>query len=333
MIDIKTNFSLCNFNSLQLDHVADYFCEVFNEQDCIEALEFAKEKKLQIQILGEGTNVVFSDDYQGLVIKVSLKGINFNEGLVSIASGESWHESVLWTLKKNLFGLENLSLIPGTVGAAPIQNIGAYGAEISSFIHSVKFLNLNTRKIEEFTNEECQFNYRNSIFKELKDYLILEVKLRLFKKENINISYKSLKDYMEAEGLDLSKATATQVCRCVCELRNTILPDPKKVPNAGSFFKNILITKDEYNDLREIIEVPYHQESKKMVKVSSAFLIEKAGWKGYAEDNVSVSDKHSLVFLSNGKATGKQVMLLADKIIKDVHQKFGVNLIIEPSVI
>ena len=333
MIDIKTNFSLCNFNSLQLDHVADYFCEVFNEQDCIEALEFAKEKQLQIQILGEGTNVVFSDDYQGLIIKVSLKGINFNEGLVSIASGESWHESVLWTLKKNLFGLENLSLIPGTVGAAPIQNIGAYGAEISSFIHSVKFLNLNTRKIEEFTKEECQFNYRNSIFKELKDYLILEVKLRLFKKENINISYKSLKDYMEAEGLDLSKATATQVCRCVCELRNTILPDPKKVPNAGSFFKNILITKDEYNDLREIIEVPYHQESKKMVKVSSAFLIEKAGWKGYAEDNVSVSDKHSLVFLSNGKATGKQVMLLADKIIKDVHQKFGVNLIIEPSVI
>ena len=333
MIDIKKKFSLCNFNSLQLDHVADYFCEVFNEQDCIEALEFAKEKQLQIQILGEGTNVVFSDDYQGLVIKVSLKGINSNEGLVSIASGESWHESVLWTLKKNLFGLENLSLIPGTVGAAPIQNIGAYGAEISSFIHSVKFLNLNTRKIEEFTNEECQFNYRNSIFKELKDYLILEVKLRLFKKENINISYKSLKDYMEAEGLDLSKATATQVCRCVCELRNTILPDPKKVPNAGSFFKNILITKDEYNDLREIIEVPYHQESKKMVKVSSAFLIEKAGWKGYAEDNVSVSDKHSLVFLSNGKATGKQVMLLADKIIKDVHQKFGVNLIIEPSVI
>ena len=333
MIDIKKNFSLYNFNSLQLDHFADYFCEVFNEQDCIEALEFAKEKQLQIQILGEGTNVVFSDDYQGLVIKVSLKGINSNEGLVSIASGESWHESVLWTLKKNLFGLENLSLIPGTVGAAPIQNIGAYGAEISSFIHSVKFLNLNTRKIEEFTNEECQFNYRNSIFKELKDYLILEVKLRLFKKENINISYKSLKDYMEAEGLDLSKATATQVCRCVCELRNTILPDPKKVPNAGSFFKNILITKDEYNDLREIIEVPYHQESKKMVKVSSAFLIEKAGWKGYAEDNVSVSDKHSLVFLSNGKATGKQVMLLADKIIKDVHQKFGVNLIIEPSVI
>ena len=194
MIDIKTNFSLCNFNSLQLDHVADYFCEVFNEQDCIEALEFAKEKQLQIQILGEGTNVVFSDDYQGLVIKVSLKGINSNEGLVSIASGESWHESVLWTLKKNLFGLENLSLIPGTVGAAPIQNIGAYGTEISSFIHSVKFLNLNTRKIEEFTNEECQFNYRNSIFKELKDYLILEVKLRLFKKENINISYKSLKD-------------------------------------------------------------------------------------------------------------------------------------------
>ena len=333
MIDIKTNFSLCNFNSLQLDHVADYFCEVFNEQDCIEALEFAKEKKLQIHILGEGTNVVFSDDYQGLVIKVSLKGINSNEGLVSIASGESWHESVLWTLKKNLFGLENLSLIPGTVGAAPIQNIGAYGAEISSFIHSVKFLNLNTRKIEEFTNEECQFNYRNSIFKELKDYLILEVKLQLSKKENINISYKSLKDYMEAEGLDLSKATATQVCRCVCELRNTILPDPKKVPNAGSFFKNILITKDEYNDLREIIEVPCYEESKKMVKVSSAFLIEKAGWKGYAEDNVSVSDKHSLVFLCNGKATGKEVMLLADKITKDVHQKFGVNLIIEPSVI
>jgi len=333
MIDIKENFSLGKYNSLQVDHVADYFCEVFKEEDCIEAIDFAKDRKLKSLILGEGTNVVFSNDFKGLVIKVNLKGIYSNDGLVNIASGESWHESVLWTLKNNLFGLENLSLIPGTVGAAPIQNIGAYGVEISSFIHSIKFLNINTREIEEFSNEECKFNYRNSIFKKLKDYLILEVRLKLLKSEDINISYKSLKNYMEVEGLDLSKATATQVCRCVCELRNTILPDPNKVPNAGSFFKNILITKDKYSALSQIIEAPYHEESDEMVKVSSAFLIEKAGWKGFRDKNVSVSDKHSLVLLSNGKATGKEVLLLAERIIEDVHQKFGVNLTIEPSVI
>ena len=333
MIDVKENFSLSKFNSLQIDHVADYFCEVFNEKDCIEAVDFAKDRNLKTQILGEGTNVVFSNDYKGLVIKVNLKGIKSSEGLVSIASGESWHESVLWTLKKNLFGLENLSLIPGTVGAAPIQNIGAYGVEISSFIHSVKFLNLDTKEIEEFSNEECKFKYRNSIFKKLKDYLILEVTLQLLKNEDINISYKSLKNYMKVEGLDLSKATATQVCRCVCELRNTILPDPKKVPNVGSFFKNVLITKDQYRALSKIIDVTCHEESDKMVKVSSAFLIEKAGWKGFIDKNVSVSEQHSLVFLSNGKATGKEVLLLADRIIKDVYQKFGVDLIIEPSVI
>ena len=333
MIDIKENFSLANFNSLQVDHFADYFCEVFNEQDCFEAIDFAKDRKLKSQILGEGTNVVFSKDYQGLVIKVNLKGINSSEGLVNIASGESWHESVLWTLKKNLFGLENLSLIPGTVGAAPIQNIGAYGVEISSFIHSVKFLNLHTKEIEEFSNEECKFNYRNSIFKQLKDYLILEVRLQLLKSEDVNISYNSLKNYMKAEGLDLSKATATQVCRCVCELRNSILPDPNKEPNAGSFFKNILITKDKYSALSKIIDAPYHEESHDMVKVSSAFLIEKAGWKGFRDKNVSVSDIHSLVLLSNGKAEGKEILLLAERIIEDVYQKFSVDLIIEPTVI
>ena len=126
MIDIKENFSLGKYNSLQVDHVADYFCEVFNEQDCIEAIDFAKDRKLKSLILGEGTNVVFSNDFQGLVIKVNLKGIYLNDGLVSIASGESWHESVLWTLKNNLFGLENLSLIPGTVGAAPILMVWKY---------------------------------------------------------------------------------------------------------------------------------------------------------------------------------------------------------------
>jgi len=333
MINIKKDFPLGEFNSFRVDCIAKFFCEVRNETDCIEAIDFADKKKLQIQILGEGTNILFSENYQGLVIRVNLKGIKSKGNLVSVACGESWHESVLWTLKNNLYGLENLSLIPGNVGAAPVQNIGAYGKEISSFIKSVKVLNLETKQIEEFSKLDCKFTYRSSIFKELKNLLILEITLDLLVTEDVDISYNSLKNYMMAEGLDLLKPTATQVCRCVCELRNKILPDPKKIPNVGSFFKNSVISKDDYSELTKIIDIPCHEDEQGMLKISSAFLIEKAGWKGFNNGNVSVSEKHSLVFLSNGKASGAEILSLAGKIKDDVFKKFGINLSIEPSII
>ena len=333
MIDIRKDFPLGEYNSFRVDHIAKYFCEVHSLKDCIEAIDFADKKTLQIQILGEGTNVIFSKNYEGLVIRVNLKGIQSKGSRVSLASGESWHESVLWTLKNNLYGLENLSLIPGNVGAAPVQNIGAYGKEISSFIQSVKVLNLETRQIEEFSKQECKFTYRSSIFKELKNLLILEITLDLLTIEDVDISYNSLRNYMKAEGLDLLKPTATQVCRCVCELRNKILPDPKKIPNVGSFFKNSVISKDDYTKLTKIIDIPCHEDEQGMLKISSAFLIEQAGWKGFIDGNVSVSDKHSLVFLSNGKATGSEILTLAKKINDDVLEKFGINLSIEPSII
>ena len=333
MIDIRKNFPLGEFNSFRVDHIARYFCEVRSIKDCIEAIDFADKKKLQIQILGEGTNVIFSNNYEGLVIKVNLKGIESKGNLVSLASGESWHESVLWTLKNNLYGLENLSLIPGNVGAAPVQNIGAYGREISSFIQSVKVLNLDTRQIEEFSKQDCKFTYRSSIFKDLKNLLILEITLDLLITEDVDTSYNSLKNYMQTEGLDLLKPTATQVCRCVCELRNKILPDPKKIPNVGSFFKNSVISKSDYNKLTQIVDIPCHEDKHGMLKISSAFLIEQAGWKGFNDGNVSVSEKHSLVLLSNGKASGSEILVLANKIKEDVFKKFRISLSIEPSVI
>ena len=151
MIDIKEDYSLSQLNSFRISHTAKYFCEVVTTEDCFEAIDFASQRNLDIHILGEGTNIVISQNYQGLVIKISLRGIKSINNLVSIASGESWHESVLWTLKNNLFGLENLSLIPGNVGAAPVQNIGAYGKEISTFIHSVKVINLESEDNENFT--------------------------------------------------------------------------------------------------------------------------------------------------------------------------------------
>ena len=333
MIDIQKNFPLGEFNSFRVNHIARYFCEVRSLKDCIEAIDFADKKKLQIQILGEGTNVIFSKNYEGLVIRVNLKGIELKGNLVSLASGESWHESVLWTLKNNLYGLENLSLIPGNVGAAPVQNIGAYGKEISSFIRSVKVLNLDTRQIEEFTKQDCKFTYRSSIFKDLENLLILEITLDLLSIEDVDTSYNSLKNYMQTEGLDLLKPTATQVCRCVCELRNKILPDPKNVPNVGSFFKNSVISKDDYNKLTKIIDIPCHEDKQGMLKISSAFLIEQAGWKGFNDGNVSVSDKHSLILLSNGRASGSEILVLANKIKEDVFKKFRISLSIEPSII
>ena len=333
MIDIKEDYSLSQLNSFRISHTAKYFCEVVTTEDCFEAIDFASQRNLDIHILGEGTNIVISQNYQGLVIKISLRGIKSINNLVSIASGESWHESVLWTLKNNLFGLENLSLIPGNVGAAPIQNIGAYGKEISTFIHSVKVINLESNKIEEFSKNDCNFGYRTSIFKNLKNYLILEVTLDLLSYEKVDISYNSLKGYMTAEGLDLSKATSNQVCRCVCELRNTILPDPKHIPNVGSFFNNIVITEEQYIKLDKIKKIPYHVNEEGKFKISSAYLIEQAGWKGFKEGNLSVSQQHSLVILSNGKASGKEILIFAKIIADDVLKKYGVNLIIEPTVV
>ena len=333
MLEIKKNFSLSKFNSFQLNHTAEYFCEVLSIEDCYEAIDFASNKSLNIYILGEGTNIVFSQNYKGLVIKTAIKGISAINNLVSIASGESWHESVLWTLKNNLYGLENLSLIPGNVGAAPVQNIGAYGKELSSFIHSVKVINLKSKKIEDLSKLECKFGYRDSIFKKSNNYLILEVTLKLLSKEVVDVSYKSLADYMIAEGLDLSKATSNQICRCVCELRSNILPNPKTTPNVGSFFKNVVLTIEEYEKLNKILKIPYYLDESGGYKISSAFLIEKAGWKGYQGKNVSVSDLHSLVILSNGKATGKEILSLANSIVNDVLKKFNINLAIEPSVI
>jgi UDP-N-acetylmuramate dehydrogenase len=332
MLSIKKNISLKAYNSLRIDAVAEFFFEATSEEECIEAIVYARNNNLKLQIVGEGTNLVLSKSrYNGLILKNSIKGKSIHEGLACISSGEAWHDSVLWSLDNNLFGLENLSLIPGSVGAAPVQNIGAYGRDISEFIDSVRAINLETLEIETLNNTQCDFSYRNSLFKLKPIYLITEVILKLSKEPTIDVSYKSLSNHMKEK--NISEYTPYEVCKAVCEIRNKTLPNPLTNPNVGSFFKNIILEKAEYLALQKILDTPYNLDKQGNYKISTAFLIEQAGWRGKSAGELSVSSDHSLVLLSSGLASGEQVLNFAKNIIEDIKIKFNVSLEIEPSII
>lgn len=332
MLSLKKNISLKTYNSLRVDAVAEFFFEATTEEECIEAIIYARNNNLKLKIVGEGTNLVLSKSrYNGLILKNSIKGKSIHEGLACISSGEAWHDSVLWSLDNNLFGLENLSLIPGSVGAAPVQNIGAYGRDISEFIVSVRAINLETLEIETLNKNQCDFSYRNSLFKLKPIYLITEVILKLSKEPVIDVSYKSLSNHMKEK--NISEYTPYDVCKAVCEIRNKTLPNPITNPNVGSFFKNIILEKAEYLALQEILDIPYNLDKQGNYKISTAFLIEQAGWRGKSEGELSVSSEHSLVLVSSGLASGEQVLNFAKNIIEDIKIKFNVSLEIEPSII
>jgi UDP-N-acetylmuramate dehydrogenase len=333
MIEIKKKYELRGLNTLKIRCKADYFCEAFSTEDCIEALSFASDNKIPFLVIGGGTNIVFSQNFEGLVVKNSIMHRSIIENNVVLGSGESWHNSVLWTIKNNLYGLENLSLIPGSVGAAPVQNIGAYGEEISSYIESIKAIKLSNLSLISLNNRDCNFSYRSSLFKESAEYIITEITLRLRPEYKTNITYKSLGNYIKEEGIDHTSLTARQVSNCVCNLRNNILPDPKESPNVGSFFKNLTLNQKSFDDLQSIIKTPFHITQQGDYKISTAFLIENAGWKGKKIGEMSVSNKHALVLVSSGKADGSEVIGFADQIIEDIKKKYHVSIEVEPSVI
>lgn len=334
MIDIKKNFSLKNYNSLQIDCISELFIEVKTPEEALSAVTHAKDNNLNFIVVGGGTNIVFSkQNFKGLVIKNSIKGKKIIADIVILSSGESWHDCVLWTLKNNLYGLENLSLIPGTVGAAPVQNIGAYGKDISEFIEYVKVINLKTLEVELLSNSQCEFKYRSSLFKQEVNYMIVEVALKLSYDKSVHTHYKSLSDYMIKKGMDILNSTPEEVSSCVCEIRKNILPDPRIIPNVGSFFKNITLDDKAFKELQNILPTPFNLDENNNFKVSSAFLIDSAGWKGRIKGEVSVSSKHSLVINTSGIATGNEVIVFANAIIEDIKSKFNVVLEIEPSVI
>jgi UDP-N-acetylmuramate dehydrogenase len=334
-MQIQENFNLKHFNTFHVSAHARYFAEVSSLDDLVKALAFQKQEKLPFMLIGQGSNLLFKEDYPGLIIELNLRGIektgeDAEKVLVCAAGGENWHNFVQYCLQRGYYGLENLSLIPGTVGAAPVQNIGAYGVELSDFLHELKALEISTGKLKNFSKENCQLAYRDSIFKnDLKDqYIITSVTFALLKTPRLNLSYpalqKALRDVPE------ERITPQLVSDTVCEIRRSKLPDPINLGNAGSFFRNPILSEEQAEALKaKYIDLPLYPYQYQY-KMAAAWLIEKAGWKGFRKGDVGVHKDHALVLVNYGTASGAELFDLSQRIQETVLEQFGIAL--EPEV-
>ncbi len=333
MTRIKENFPLKKHNTLGVDVKARFFASPQSIEEIIDLLENSREL-FPFLIIGEGSNILFTGDYNGLVIKPALKGINVINNdhehcYVEVGAGENWDEFVQWAVESNLAGIENLSLIPGSAGSSPIQNIGAYGAEVSDAIEKVNYLDLESFEIKSLSAADCLFDYRKSIFKtQLRNRVVItSVIFRLNHNHIFNTTYGNLQTEVEKTG-SLSLAAVRQA---VINIRNSKLPDPKITGNAGSFFKNPVVGKEVADQIKENNPLmPYYTLPLDMVKIPAAWLIEQCGWKGRKIGNAGVHEKQALVLVNLGNATGVEIRDLAERIRDSVYKKFSVRL--EPEV-
>ena len=331
---IQQNISLKPYNTFGIHANAKRFVSVNSIKDLKEIL--ASEKA--IFLLGGGSNILLTGDLENLVIHINTKGIivndfDENEVLVTAEAGENWHELVLWCVSQNYGGLENLALIPGNVGTSPIQNIGAYGVEIKDAFQQLEAIDIETGKTKIFTNADCDFGYRNSVFKnELKGkYIIVNVTFKLTKKNhNINISYGAIKDILT----DKENPSIKEIADAVIAIRQSKLPDPKEIGNSGSFFKNPIINTDLFKELSENYpEIPHYVISENEIKIPAGWLIEQCGYKGKRFGDAGVHEKQALVLVNYNNASGKEIYDLAQKIQKNVMETFKISLEIEVNVI
>ncbi|RZP08514.1 MAG: UDP-N-acetylmuramate dehydrogenase [Flavobacteriales bacterium] len=332
---MKTQISsLKEYNTFGVEVLANNFNKAENED---EILNFLSENKNVPLILGGGSNILFKNNINKPILKIEIKGIeiieeNENTVYVSVGAGENWNDFVKWTLVKNYGGIENLSLIPGNVGSAPIQNIGAYGVELKDVFQSCRAISIDNKILKTFNKEQCNFTYRSSIFKEkLKNkYIISRVTFKLSKINHvINSEYKPLKDLLKIKG-NLNP-TIQDISKLVIKIRTNKLPDPKKIGNCGSFFKNPIISNSKFKNLNEYFSsVPNYKISENEVKIPAAWLIEECGFKGKNEGKTGTHKKHALVIVNNGGATGKEIYDFSQKIKKSVLKKF--NILLEEEV-
>jgi UDP-N-acetylmuramate dehydrogenase len=339
MIVIKENTSLKPFNTFGIDAKSKYFCSLESIDQLNELIQSDLFKNERRMFLGGGSNVLFRKDFDGLIIHNGIKGIEkHNEAdetiLLRVASGVNWHQFVLHCVQNNWGGVENLSLIPGTVGAAPIQNIGAYGIEVSEIIEKVETIELVNGIMKSFTKDECGFGYRESVFKsDFKEkYFISSVTLRLSKKNHrINTSYGALKDTLQH--MNIIQPTIQSVSEAVIKIRQEKLPDFNVIGNAGSFFKNAEITEQHFQQLKtRFPEIPHYPTANQLVKVPAGWLIEQCGWKGKKINHVGVHAKQALVLVNFGEAKGDEIFQLAMKIIESVQEKFSITLTSEVNI-
>lgn len=336
---IQENVSLKPYNTFGIDVKAKAFAEVETVAQLQELLQTPEFERMAKLILGGGSNLLFTSDFEGLVIKNSIKGIelveeNEDNVLVQVYGGENWHEFVLYTIERGWGGVENLSLIPGSVGAAPMQNIGAYGVELEEVFDHLEAMNLTSGEIEIFNHEDCRFGYRNSIFKqELKGhYIIISTTLRLEKNREPNISYRSLQQYLTdipKDQIDIKK-----VSDAVIDIRKSKLPNPEEIGNAGSFFKNPEVDHTTFEALqKEYPDIPHFSLANGKEKIPAAWLIEQCGWKGKTRGNIGSHKKQPLVLVNYGGGSGKEIKQLADEIRASVKETFGIDLTPEVNII
>ena len=332
------NASLKPYNSFSVEARAGQLLELESEQD-LQA--FTNEHRFDAKrdvILGGGSNILFVGDVEGSVVLYRITGKRIiddcnDDVLVEALAGENWHHLVMWCLDQGLSGIENLSLIPGLAGAAPMQNIGAYGVELADVLDSVQTLDLKSGQSREFKQRECQLSYRNSRFKsaDAGKYLITGIRLRLHRTFNPKLGYAGLGEELSLMGIDVP--TAKQVSEAVIRIRQRKLPDPNTIGNAGSFFKNPVVSQETANLLtREFTGLPVYSAGKES-KLSAAWLIEQCGWKGRSMGGAAVSEQHALVLVNKGDATGSEILALADAIQASVQERFGIELQPEPIII
>ena len=322
---IVTNKNLSKLNSLQISVKAKYYLECKTDSDLEFAFHFIKKNKVKFLVLGEGTNVVFTKPFEGLIIKnIFKKEKKIYENKVKISSGYNWDRFVSFCIKNSLYGLENLSGIPGTVGAGPIQNIGAYGEEIANYIEHIEVFNLKTGNVEILNNKNCNFDYRNSFFKKNKHLFIKNIFFRLKKNFIANNSYQGLQGYEFKKASDLRKS--------ILKIRNRKLENYLTKPNVGSFFKNPIIKKQDLSKLLKLDADLKFYNHNKQIKVSAAWLIERSDLKGFKFFKASVSKKHSLVLVNEDKSPNS-ILKLKNKIKTIVLSKYNILLEEEPTIV
>ncbi len=337
-LNIQRDVCLQPFNTMAVAAKAKFLVTISDAQQLKLALSWADERQLSIVVLGEGSNTLFRSDYTGLVILNRIKGIELidesqNWVLLKIGSGENWHELVEHSVARSWCGLENLALIPGLVGAAPIQNIGAYGVEISDYVHSVEYVDIESKRRHRLSNQKCEFAYRDSIFKgSLFDQaVIISVSLKLAKKAQLNLTYPALQTYLKEA--DIKSPAQADVFNAVCDIRSSKLPSPEDIPNVGSFFKNPLVTAAELAKLKQQYPNLVSFKTQGGYKLAAAWLIENAGWKQQELDGVRVHQDHALVIVNPKRKNGLAIVNLAQRIQSDIKAKYKVVLEIEPRVI
>ena len=336
MMDVKQNYSLKKYNSFNIDVVAKEFIQINSVKELIDLQKNSKNKNKLF--IGGGSNILFTNNFEGLVVHINLKGIsvkkmneNFSE--IKVMSGENWNELVNWCIENNLGGLENLSLIPGNVGAAPIQNIGAYGVELKDVFISCEVYDLNAEKLNIYNLNDCKFGYRDSIFKKNKNLIVVSVKMKLSSKNHkINSSYGGIND--ELKKLNIKEPTIKDISNVVCDIRNKKLPNPNKIGNAGSFFKNPIVNSKKINWLKENFnDIPFYKIDENSYKIPAAWLIETSGFKGKDFGNFGVHKTQPLVLVNYGKASGSDINKLSLSIKEVVNKLFKIELETEVNII